>query len=101
MIVIVFRSRLNPHMQGDYGPHAERMSVLVQTMPGYISHKGFVAEDGERVTIAEFESDAAVAAWAVHPEHVQAKKRGRENYYAEYQVQVCTVQRMSGSSTKK
>ena len=23
-------------------------------MPGYISHKGFTADDGERVTIVEF-----------------------------------------------
>ncbi len=33
------------------------MSALAKAMPGYISHKGFVAEDGERVTIVEFESD--------------------------------------------
>jgi hypothetical protein len=29
-------------------------------MPGSISHRGFVAEDGERVTIVELESDEAL-----------------------------------------
>ncbi len=35
------------------------MSALARTMPGYISHKCFLAEDGERVTIVEFESEVA------------------------------------------
>jgi antibiotic biosynthesis monooxygenase (ABM) superfamily enzyme len=56
MIVTVFRTRMNPGMQDEYGPMASRMSELVRANPGYISHKGFVAEDGERVTIVEFES---------------------------------------------
>ena len=60
MVVTVFRSRLNPGVQDEYGPMAARMSALAKSMPGYISHKGFVAEDGERVTIVEFENDAAL-----------------------------------------
>ena len=54
MIVTVFRSRLNSGAQGEYGPMARQMSELARTIPGYISHKGFAAEDGERVTIVEF-----------------------------------------------
>mgnify|MGYP003350083918 FL=1 len=57
MIVTVFRSRLKPGVQDEYGPMAARMSALAKSMPGYISHKGFVAEDGERVTIVEFENE--------------------------------------------
>jgi hypothetical protein len=55
MIVTVFRSRLNPGVRDEYGQMARRMSELVKSFSGYISHKGFVAEDGERVTIVEFE----------------------------------------------
>ena len=46
MIVTVFRSRLKPEAQQEYMQWAARMSELAKTMPGYISHKGFVAEDG-------------------------------------------------------
>ena len=91
MIVAVFRNRLNPEVAGEYGPMANRMSELARAIPGYISHKGFVAEDGERVTIVEFESEDALRAWGVHAEHRKAKKRGIERFYSEYKVQVCSV----------
>lgn len=91
MIVTIFRSRLNPGVQGDYGPMAGRMSELARDIPGYVSHKGFVAEDGERVTIVEFESEEALKAWRVHPEHVKAKKRGIESFFRDYSFQICSV----------
>jgi len=79
---------------------ASRMSALAKEMPGYISHKGFVADDGERVTIVEFESEEAHRAWGAHPEHVAAKKKGRQDFYLEYRIQVCRVQRESAFPEK-
>ena len=54
---------------------------------------GLVAEDGERVTIVEFESEEGMRAWATHPEHADAKKKGRSVFFTEYRVQVCNVVR--------
>ena len=100
MIVTVFRTRLNPGVDDEYGPTAGRMSELAQAVPGYISHKGFVAEDGERVTIVEFESEAALHAWRVDPEHRAAKKRGFESFYSEFKYQICSVIRERAWSAK-
>ena len=72
---------------------AGRMSELAKTMPGYVSHKGFVADDGERVTLVEFESEQAQRAWAMHPEHLEAQRKGRQDFYSEFHIQICTVQR--------
>jgi heme-degrading monooxygenase HmoA len=93
MIVTVFRSRVKPEAQQEYMQWASRMGAIAKQMPGYISHKGFVAEDGERVTIVEFESEEAQRAWSLHPEHLDAKKKGRKDFYIEYRVQICGVQR--------
>lgn len=93
MIVTVFRSRLRSGVRDDYVSLAERMSTLARTMPGYISHKGFWAEDGERVTVVEFESEEAMRAWRMHPEHRAAQQKGRDSFYEEYTVQVCEVLR--------
>ena len=38
MIVTIFRSRLNPGMQDEYGPMAKHMSDLVRTIPGSCLH---------------------------------------------------------------
>ena len=93
MIVTVFRSRLKPDAQDEYGPMAKQMSELARTIPGYISHKGFVAEDGERVTIVEFETEDALHEWRIHPEHAKAKRRGIESFFSDYKFQICSVLR--------
>lgn len=93
MIVTVFRSRLRPESQDEYAQVATRMSELAQSMPGYISHKTFTAPDGERCTIAEFDTEEHTRAWSTHPEHQAAKMRGREAFYSEYDIKVCTVER--------
>ena len=95
MVVTVFRSRVRPENAAEYMKMAAKMKELAEAMPGYLCHKGFVAEDGERVTIVEFESEEAQRAWSVHREHVDAKKKGRASFYLEYRVQICTVQRDS------
>jgi len=91
MIVTVFRSRLMPGVREEYVSLVDRMVELASDMPGYISHKGFFAEDGERVTIVEFESEEAQRAWRMQPEHRDAKRKAREIYYQDYSVQVCQV----------
>ena len=93
MIVTVFRSRLKAENAAEYYETAKRMSEIARTMPGYISHKGFTAEDGERVTIVEFKDEESQRAWATELRHVEAKKRGRAAFYAEYKLQVCEVKR--------
>lgn len=95
MVITVFRSRVKPEVQEEYARWVGRMRELATSMPGFISHKGFVADDGERVAIVEFESEAAQRAWATHPEHIEAQKKGRKDFYLEFRIQVCTLQRES------
>jgi heme-degrading monooxygenase HmoA len=95
MIVTVFRSRLKPDAGPAYDPLAVRMSELARTMPGYVSHKVFTADDGERVTIVEFASEETHRAWGEHPEHRAAQRQGRADFYSEYKLQVCEVKRES------
>ena len=95
MIVTVFRSRLKPGLREDYVALANRMKELAQTIPGYISHKDFYANDGERVAIVEFAHEEGQRAWQTNPEHRAAQKLAREKYYTEYHIQVCTLDRES------
>jgi heme-degrading monooxygenase HmoA len=101
MIVTIFRSRLRAGVSEDYAPTADRMDELAATMQGYVSHKGFLAEDGERVTIVEFESEEALAAWRMHPEHLAAQRAGREMFYEEFHLQTCEVLRQSNFRRKE
>jgi len=95
MVLTVFRNRLRPDAGDEYGVTLARMLDIVSKMPGYIQHKVYTAADGERCTIVEFDTEEHQRAWATHSEHVQAKQKGRESFYSEYRLQVCTVLRDS------
>ncbi|HXQ83634.1 MAG TPA: antibiotic biosynthesis monooxygenase [Xanthobacteraceae bacterium] len=100
MLITVFRSRLKPGVRDEYVALVDRMEKLARTMPGYVSHKGFFADDGERVTIVEFEHEAGLRAWRTNAEHIAAQKLARQKYYTEYHVQVCTLDRESKFKAK-
>jgi heme-degrading monooxygenase HmoA len=97
MVVTIFRSRLDPEQAAPYYEMAGRIRMLAECMPGFISFKTFGAEDGERVSIIEFESEEALRAWREHPEHRKAQELGRTVFYADFQIQVCSIIRQYGS----
>ncbi len=72
---------------------AHKIHELALKMPGFISIKTFAADDGERVSIVEFESEATHNAWRNHPEHRVAQQLGREKFYSEFRIQVCQVEK--------
>ncbi len=100
MIVTVFRSRLRLEAKDAYLVMAKRLGAAVTAMPGYISHKLFTAEDGERLTCVEFENEEALRGWGIDPDHVEAKKLGRTTFFSEYSVQICNVLRTRRSTAK-
>lgn len=94
MVVVLIRTQLRPDADiARYEQLGARMGELVQTMPGFISAKDFVSEDGERVSMVCFESHEALAAWKNQPEHLETQRIGKASIYAAYTIEVCEVVR--------
>lgn len=87
-IVTVFRSRLRPGVDEDYGPVADEMSRLVSTVDGFLDQRFYVSPDGERVTVVRFRDYEGHKVWAQHPDHLAAQRRGREEFYSWYDISV-------------
>jgi len=98
-IVTVFRSRLRPDADA-YPEHAARIAELARSMPGYVEHKAFTADDGERVTVVTFADRATHDAWGRHPVHREAQRAGVSDYYEEYSIAVGEVDRASAWSRR-
>ena len=90
-VVTVFRSRLRQEAGDEYAEDAAAIADLARAMPGYVEHKIFVAEDGERVTVVTFADPDSHRAWRDHPEHRAAQRRGIDRYYSSYSIQVGTT----------
>ena len=58
------------------------MSELARTMPAYVDHKTFTADDGERVTVVTFADEASQDAWRTQVDHREAQRAGVRDYYA-------------------
>jgi heme-degrading monooxygenase HmoA len=94
MIVIVFRARLRADADlAAITAMGERMYALATAMPGFVAYKDFTAADGEAVTVVEFASEPELLAWRNHPEHREAQERGRREFFSEYRIQICRVER--------
>lgn len=94
MVVTVFRSRLRPGIDmAALEKLGMRMYELASAMPGFLSYKDYTSADGESVTLVEFADEASLLAWRNQPEHVDAQRQGRELYFAEYRIQVCSPMR--------
>jgi heme-degrading monooxygenase HmoA/predicted lactoylglutathione lyase len=90
-LVTVFRSRLRPEATPEYDEVAPRMDELARSMPGFVDLKTFTADDGERVTIARFDSVEHQRAWRNEAEHRLAQRAGRDRFYSDYVIQVCAL----------
>ncbi len=91
-IVTVFRSRLRADADAiGYHAVADEMERQARNMPGFVDFKSFTADDGERVSIAVFDSIDHHDRWRDHPDHRAAQQRGRDEFYSEYRIMVGEV----------
>ncbi|BBZ45237.1 antibiotic biosynthesis monooxygenase family protein [Mycobacterium parmense] len=94
MVIVVFRSRLRPDADlTALEALGARMYELGSAMPGFVSYKDFAAEDGETLTLVEFETEEQLLAWRNHPEHQEGQARGRAEFFSEYSITVSEMHR--------
>ncbi|MFD9904676.1 antibiotic biosynthesis monooxygenase family protein [Streptomyces sp. NPDC059063] len=84
--------------EGDqgYGETAERMEELVADVPGFLGADSAATPGGLGITVAYFRDLEAIKAWRDDPEHREARKRGREEWFERYVVHVGKVERSYG-----
>ncbi|HET6152586.1 MAG TPA: antibiotic biosynthesis monooxygenase [Marmoricola sp.] len=90
----------NVRTDGDrgYAAMADRMKHLAAEQPGYLGYESS-REHGLGITVSYWADEDAARAWKQVHEHGIAQARGREAWYADYQVRVATVHRAYGPTT--
>jgi heme-degrading monooxygenase HmoA len=77
MVVTVLRAGFQPERAASYAEVAVRMRTLTEGTPGLVSFRTFRADEGERVSIIDFESEEALQSGREHPEHRKARELER------------------------
>lgn len=91
---VIFPSQRPPGDPDDgYAAMAARMVELARQQDGYLGHESVRDAEGRGVTISYWRDEDAIRAWRQHREHVEARRRGRDQWYADWAIRVCRVER--------
>lgn len=93
---VIFSSQRSDEDEAGYARAAARMLELVQRQPGFLGVESARGADGFGITVAYFDSEAAIRTWREHAEHAQARASGHRRWYRRFQVRVAIVQRAYG-----
>lgn len=83
----------------DYLETAERMEELAKEQPGYLGIESARNEVG--ITISYWKDLDSIILWKNNVEHSEARERGRKQWYKQYQLRICKVEREYGFSKLK
>lgn len=93
---VIFSSLRTDAGDDDYGRTADRMVELAAGQPGFLGVESTRGADGFGITVSYWDSEAAIAAWRRHAEHVIARERGRRAWYRHFELRVARVERAYG-----
>ena len=89
---VIFTSQLTADDNG-YEAMADAMMTLALEQPGCLGAESARGPSGLGITIAYFTDETAIRAWKQNSEHMVAQRRGKERWYAHYELRIAKVER--------
>ncbi|PFZ90036.1 antibiotic biosynthesis monooxygenase family protein [Bacillus wiedmannii] len=89
----IFTSQRTEHNSERYESMSDNLVELVKTQPGFIRIESVRDNEGYGITISYWESLEAIQRWKANTVHQVAQQKGKETWYSQYNVQICTVVR--------
>lgn len=93
---VIFTSQRSDSDATGYEATAARMVELAAQQPGCLGVESVRQADGTGITVSYWQSLEAIGAWKRHAEHRLAQEQGRQEWYRQYRVRVCRVEREYG-----
>lgn len=91
-IACIFTSTRSKQADEDYELRSARLEELVQSAPGYRGHESVRDPvTGRGITVAYFDDESAMDHWRTVPEHLEAQRLGRREFYEEYTIQIVRI----------
>lgn len=88
---VIFTSQRTDEDGQGYAKMAEMMDELAQKQPGFLRVESVRNAEGKGITVSYWESLEAIQAWKDNSKHLVAQQFGKEKWYMQYSVEICTV----------
>lgn len=92
-IAVIFLSHVTGVDPEGYDAAAAEMGALAAKQPGYRGIDSTRDSNGFGITISYWADEQSAVAWRQNPEHAVIRDRGRERWYASYELFVTEVRR--------
>lgn len=90
---VIFSSQRAEGENG-YGRMADKMEELASGQPGFLGVESVRdASSGSGITVSYWESLEAISNWKQHQAHKVAQQKGMQEWYQQYHVRICKVER--------
>jgi len=93
---VVFTSQRTDSDDDGYGEMAEKMFALASQQPGFLCVESVRNADGVGITVSYWESLDAIKNWKRNEEHLVAQAKGKLEWYQQYRLRICRVEREYG-----
>ena len=93
---VIFTSLRTEGDEAAYQKTAQEMLDLAAQQPGYLGVESAHSPGGLGMTISYWESLDAIANWKRVAEHRRAQALGKSQWYEQYRLRVCRVEREEG-----
>ena len=93
---VIFPNQRRDDGDRGYGAMADRMVALAASMPGYLGIESVRGADGFGITVSYWKDEAAIRNWRENAEHAEARRLGRAQWYADFELRVAKVERAYG-----
>ena len=93
---VIFTSVRKPGDDDRYGAMAERMVELAREQPGFLGVESVRDASGLGITVSYWQSEESIRGWQKNAEHLIAQAKGRQEWYAHYELRVAHVERAYG-----
>ena len=90
---VIFTTLLTKDLKG-YEETAAKMEELAKKQPGYLGIESTRNQIG--ITISYWKDLDAINEWKNNIEHTEARELGRKQWYQQYQLRICKVEREYG-----
>ena len=87
---VIFTSTHTENNEG-YSEMASKMEALARKQPGYIGIESARSEIG--ITVSYWKDLESIKRWKSNIDHLEAQNLGRKNWYKNYTVRICKVER--------
>ena len=98
---VIFSTQHSGDTVDEYGTTAERMLELATDIDGFVAIDSVRAADGRGITVSYWESEAAIAEWKALTEHLEAQRRGRDEWYLAFDLTIAQVSRHSSYRARR